>query len=285
MRMRLAASALALGIAGPSFAATPAADARSAANDATNRALTSYRSSDKVARGALELDLTELETTLALPVDPLALGAQLAGILAAFQASLTEGLDVALDLAATEHAAAMTAFATATGGVEPFPRELLAGGGGAADRLRDGLRALAAKSVVKARKRLTKTQAALRELGFRTLIRLEAPKGTHEQAPNNNGTIAFGETPLTIDVLIAFSPADSVAGGFVVSGGQCNPLQGDVTLDLDGSDGQGQVVTPNAEQQRWSAVFGEIDLVDAGGEVLFVRQGTGAAATSAIGVP
>jgi hypothetical protein len=73
----------------------------------------------------------------------------------------------------------------------------------------------------------------------RTLIRLEAPK-THEQGPNNDGTIAVGETPLTIDVLIAFSRADSIAGGFIVSGGQSNPLQGDVTIDLDGSDGQGQ---------------------------------------------
>jgi hypothetical protein len=285
MRLHLAASALALGIASVSFSATPESIARKAANDATNRALASFRSSDKVARGALLLDLVELESTLPTPADPLLLGTQLATILGAYQQRLTEGLDVALDLAATEHADAMTAFSTATAGTEPFPRDLLAGGGGAADRLRDGLRSLAAKSVAKTRKRLVQTQAAIRSAGVRTLIRLEPPKATHEQGPNNAGTIPVGETPLTIDVLVALSAVDSLAGGFVAAQGQCEPTRGDVSVELDGSDGQSQVATPIEKLRRWSTIFGELDVVDAGGEVVVARQGDGAAATAAIGVP
>jgi hypothetical protein len=287
MRLHLAASALALGIASVSFSATPESVARNAANDATNRALASFRTSEKVARAALDLDLGELEATLAPPVDPLALGAQLATILGTFQGSLSAGLDAALDLGATEHADAMTAFSAATNGA-PFPRDVLAGGGGAADRLRDGLRALAAKSLAKARKRLLRTQTAIRVAAeMRTLIRLEPPRGTHEQGPNNSGTIPFGDTPLTIDVLIAFSPEDSIAGGYIVAGGQCDPILGDVALELEGSDGDSQTVSPNASLRRWSAMFGDIaiDLVDTGNEVLVVRQGSGAAATAAIGVP
>ena len=285
MRLHLALLALALGIATASHSATPESVARKAANDATNRALASFKSSEKAARSALDQGLGELEAGLAPPLDPAALTTQLATSLSAFQAALTAGLDPALDRAAADHADAMTAFQTATASAAPFPGDLLAGGGGAADRLRDGLRALAAKSVAKARKRFGGTQAAILAAGFRTRIRLEPPRGVREQAPNVAGTIPFGDTPLTIDVLVAFSPADSVTGGFVVAGGQCDPARGDVAVELDGSDGQSSSAIPNDILHRWTVGLGVVDLVDRGNEVLVARQGDGAAATAVIGVP
>jgi hypothetical protein len=276
---------LGLAAAAPAVAraATPTAEARKAANAAVDAAFAGFKVAEKQARDALDADLTAFETTVVAPADPVAVAPAFGAPIASLQVDLTDALDAALEQAAAAHSDAMTAFRAAT--AEPFPRDLLAGGGGAADRLREGLRTAAAKSLAKARKRLAKTTAVLQAAGLRTLVRLEVPRPKQEVGPNVAGTIPVGEPPLTIDVLVAMSVADPIAGGVVFASGQCRASIGDVEASLDGSDGQSATTTPDGETNRWTVFFGAPDLVDAGGEVLVVRQGTGAATTAAIGVP
>jgi hypothetical protein len=267
--------------------ATPASEARRAANAAVDAALAGFRGAEREARRAFEADLAAFEASLAAPAVPLTTAAALGAPIEALQRALVEALDAALEQAATAHAAAMTDFANATAFAEPFPRDLLVGGGGAADRLRDALRPAAAKSAAKARKRLGQTFALLKAAGLRAAVRLEPPRPSQEQAPNVNGSSAVLTPPLTIDVLVALSQAGQTAGGVLFAGGQAQATFGTVHLLLDGSDFQTDDATPDPATRRWSALFGELDLVDAGGEVLTAEQavGAGAAVMAAIGIP
>jgi hypothetical protein len=280
------ALALALGAPPPGEAATPAGTARKAANAAVDAALAGFRAAEKQARRSLDADLAAFEAGLGpVPADPLVTLAALAPPLEAFQRALTAALDAALDAAAADLATAMTDFATATAFVEPFPRDLLLGGGGASDRLRDELRGAAAKSVAKARKRLDGTVPLLRDVGLRATFRLEPPRSTHEQGPNVNGAIPFGAPPLTFDVLIGLSQPVGVQGGALFAGGQCEAALGTVDLEVEGSDGFSAQAAPDAAAGRWGVHVGALDLVDAGGEVLVARQAGGPATTAAVGVP
>jgi hypothetical protein len=284
---------LAIGLAlaaGPSpgaDAATPAGEAKQAANAAVDAALGGFRAAEKQARRTFDAELSAFEATLVPPAIPLATAPALAAPIEALQRALTAALGAALQEAAAAHAQTLTDFASATGFAEPFPRDLLAGGGGAADRLRDELRAGAARSVAKARKRLDRTLPLLRAAGLRATLRLEPPRPALEQAPNPGGSSASLVPPLTFDVLIGLSQADQTAGGVVFAGGQAQAMFGTVDVLIDGSDFQTDQATPDPVANRWSVIFGELDLVDAGGEVLIAQQpaGTGAAAMAPIGVP
>jgi hypothetical protein len=277
---------IALAASPPARAATPEKVAQKAADAAVAEALASYRTAEKIARASFDSALGAFEATLGpTQPDPIEVIGSLSITVSELQGDLSAALDGALIQAGNAHADAMTAFSAETGGLEPFPLDLLMGGGGAADRLRDGLRSAAAKNNARTRKRLAKTIAELRKTGLRAVFRLEHPRATVELAPNPTGAFPIGEAPLTIDVLIALAADEPLAGGVVFASGQAESSHGLVAVALAGSDTQDLDVSPSFSEDRWNATFGAIDLVDAGGEVVSVQQGTGARSLAAIGVP
>jgi hypothetical protein len=279
----LAVSLVAVALAAPSpaRAKTPEAIARKAAKTATASALKLFQAEAILARNEFKAAMTAFEATLGAAPDPLATTSALAEPIAALQRGLVEAMTPALEAATSAHRDAFTEFGNAN-----FPRDLLAGGGGAADELRDGLRAISARTIFQARKRLEGTIGELREVGLRATIRLEPPRLEAESIPNVNTLTPFLQPPLTIDLLIGLSPDSDNLGGALFAGGQADPEKGDVAVAIDGSDGASGTATVDVGTRRWGVLFGELDPVDEGNEAVIATQGTDAPSVMAvIGVP